>query len=301
MPELEFEVVHRPRGSVLFESLRWNSDAACFQWVDIECSRLYRWNEASGEIASVVLPFRYLPLALPISADVSLVASESCLYRFSWINTTLEHVLSLPVPAGARLNDGNFDAEGNLWIGSMNIAGTGNRGSLYCVSPELVVDVARDGVGISNGCVPHPDGGVLHIDTPTRCINRVVRDEQDFRIEPFAEVEGPGVPDGMAVVPDGVWVAIWGGARIDRFGFDGTRYAPLPVARRYPTSLAVGGTRGGKVAFTSATGDEEGRRDPEAMFSIGEPVLKVGATSAGEIDIRAGVSGARRWESNRGD
>lgn len=293
--ELGFTEISRPDDSKLFESVRWNAAAGCFQWVDIERCRLYRWFEESKKTEFADLPFRYLPLAIPLSVDDTLVCSESEVYRFRWSDLELKRVVSIPVPDGVRLNDGNFGHSNDLWVGSMGVDGTGNRGSLYRVGTDGSVSRVLTDVGISNGVVPHPHGGVLHIDTPTGQVTRITEHGGIFRRSHFASVPSPGVPDGMAMSPVGeVWVAVWGGGRIERFDINGSRLTPIQVPRRFPTAVAFGGRHGHVTAITAATGDADGPADSTATLMLASVSPDVSPHSGNQIVHESGASRFRK-------
>ncbi|MBR7191548.1 SMP-30/gluconolactonase/LRE family protein [Gordonia sp. SCSIO 19800] len=280
--EMTFDEVLSPTESILFESLRWNPGAGCFQWVDILRSKLYRWFEKTGNVEIADLPFQYLPLAIPLAADRTLVASDTEIYEFSWASGDLYRIAAVPALASVRLNDGNFDERGDLWVGSMHVAGEGQHGSLYRVTPAGEVICMADQLGISNGVVPHPAGGVLHIDTPTRRVTHFLDSAAaSSGTRNFAFLPGPGVPDGMTLAHGGVWIAMWGGARIERFDLSGDRMEPVSVPRRFPTSVAFGGDANDLVAVTAARGDEDGPPDPCAALLVGrmEPQAVSNSTS----------------------
>ena len=142
--------------------------------------------------------------------------------------------------------------------------------------------VLRD-VTISNGLQWTRDGATaLYVDTPTGRIDR-------FDVDPgagtfsgrrtFAEVAGPGLPDGMAIdEEDGVWVALWGGGAVHRYDAAGR----LDLVVELPVSQVTACTFGGpdlRTLFitTSRQGVEPGEQ-PEA-----------GAVFAYEAGVRGAV------------
>src|SRR5256885_1373349 len=59
---------------------------------------------------------------------------------------------------------------------------------------------------------------------------------------PFAAIERPGWPDGMAVdVDGGLWVALWGGSRVVHYLPDGTIAGEIPVPAVQVSSCCFGG------------------------------------------------------------
>jgi sugar lactone lactonase YvrE len=80
--------------------------------------------------------------------------------------------------------------------------------------------------------------------------------------------EEVGAPDGMTVDAAGdLWVAVYGGGRVQRYGPDGSLREELPVPARQSTSCAFGGPGLHRLYVTTATegwSDEERRARPEA-------------------------------------
>ena len=84
------------------------------------------------------------------------------------------------------------------------------------------------------------------VDTPRRVIWRYEFDLAKGELgaaEEFVRIEeAAGLPDGLATDRDGgVWVALFRGGALHRYGADGTRTDVVPMPVTYPTSLAFGG------------------------------------------------------------
>lgn len=81
-------------------------------------------------------------------------------------------------------------------------------------------------------------------------------------------------PDGLTVDEDGaIWVALWGGAAVNRYAPNGSLLATVPVPVERPTSCAFGGPDRATLFVTTARADldEAGlARQPDAVrvFSI---------------------------------
>lgn len=145
-----------------------------------------------------------------------------------------------------RFNDGGCDPAGAFLVGTMAYDESPGRGTLYRLDPDHGVSVVLEGVTISNGVQWTRDGrSALYVDTPTGRIDR-------FDVDPgsgawsqrrtFAEVAGPGLPDGLALdEQDGAWVALWGGGAVHRYDVSGRldRVVELPVTQ--VTACAFGG------------------------------------------------------------
>lgn len=153
----------------------------------------------------------------------------------------------VPVLAGpgARLNEGGCDPHGRFFVGSMADGAATGAAALYRIGADLAPVVVLPGVTISNGLQWSADGRLAYYnDTPTGRVDVIEVDEAGGFGErrPFAVVEPPGQPDGLAIDDEGgLWVALWGGSRVERYGPDGalTEVVELPVP--HVTSCAFGG------------------------------------------------------------
>ncbi len=108
------------------------------------------------------------------------------------------------------------------------------------------------GISVSNGIGWSPDGSALyHVDCPRRRI-----DVYDFDA-PTGSVAGRravvavdaelGTPDGLAVDAEGgIWVALWGGGAVHRYGPDGALEERLELPVTNVTSCASGAATSGR-------------------------------------------------------
>ena len=130
-----------------------------------------------------------------------------------------------------------------------------------------------DGLTISNGVGWSPDGRTMYLaDTIPRVIHAFAFDGDrgtisDGRV--LVEVAGPGAgPDGLTVDAAGdVWVAIFGGGRIERYTPEGELRQVLGVPARETTSCAFAGPGLHWLYVTTATenwSDEQRLAEPGA-------------------------------------
>jgi sugar lactone lactonase YvrE len=117
-----------------------------------------------------------------------------------------------------------------------------------------------DGVVHANGIGISPDGGTLY-HSDTRAGLLVVHDlspDGEVANRRAIRVEGSGHPDGLALDAEGgVWVAIFGGGRVDRYLPDGRRERSLPVPTPAVTSVCFAGADGRDLVVV--TGGDGGR------------------------------------------
>jgi sugar lactone lactonase YvrE len=159
------------------------------------------------------------------------------------VDQTLPPVFKDPL---IRMNDGGCDPQGRFYCGTMAYAETPGAGTLYRLDPDGRVEVTLRGVTISNGLQWSRAGDtVFYADTPTGRVDRFHFDPASGALtgrRTFAEIEGGGLPDGLAIdVEDGIWVALWGGGAVHRYDSDGRLdlVAKLPVSN--VTACAFGG------------------------------------------------------------
>ncbi|HEX8610933.1 MAG TPA: SMP-30/gluconolactonase/LRE family protein [Telluria sp.] len=144
-----------------------------------------------------------------------------------------------------RFNDGYVAADGSLWFGSMDAGETDPTGALYSLHPGGRLTTVDSGYIITNGPAMSPDGKTLyHTDTLGKRIYAfdLLPDGTATRMRLFIATAAPGHPDGMAVDAEGnIWVAMFRGARIDRYDPTGelTGSVAFPVSNI--TKLAFGG------------------------------------------------------------
>jgi len=224
----------------LGEGPRWRDGV--LTWIDIEGRALHRWDGSHSVVPLDAMPGCANPtedgdLVVALADRVQLLGSGEVLARFAH-------------GPDVRANDGACDAEGRLWVGTMPLDEQRPVGALYRLDGEALTPVL-DGLTISNGIGWSPDGSLMyHVDTPTRRIDVY---ERGGGRATFAEIDG--WPDGLTVDDEGcVWVAIYAGARVERWTPDGELDRVVAVPEPNPTACCLGD---GVLYVT--TGRAEGR------------------------------------------
>ncbi|HEV7931237.1 MAG TPA: SMP-30/gluconolactonase/LRE family protein [Actinomadura sp.] len=245
-----------PAGAELGEGPTWDPATERLLWVDVLGCRIHTYDPATGQDTTLATeqhvgaakPRESGGLVVNLRDGIGLYDPDG---SFRWLTLFGEE--------GARGNDAGVAPDRALWAGTMRYDEAPGGGALYRVDPGGEVTTVLDDVTISNGIGWSPDGRLMyHIDSPTRRI-----DVFDFHGDtvsdrrPFVTVEGPAVPDGLTVDADGcVWVALWGGGRVQRHTpagrLDRTVEAPVTLT----TACAFGGDDLTDLYITSARSTE---------------------------------------------
>jgi D-xylonolactonase len=232
--------------ATLGEGALWDAVRRHIWFVDIKGRRIHRCDEDGGARHSWDAPSQ-IGFVAPVDGGGMVCGLEDGLYRFAEADgafTTLAR-LEADVP-GNRFNDGHVDPLGRLWFGSMDNGESAPTGALYRFDGAGTQPRSMDaGYIITNGPAVSADGGTLyHTDTLAREIYAfdLQADGGIGRKRLFVAHEGSGHPDGMAVDADGyLWVAVFGGWRIDRYDPQGRKVGEVRFPCANITKPAFGG------------------------------------------------------------
>ncbi|MEU5434950.1 SMP-30/gluconolactonase/LRE family protein [Streptomyces sp. NPDC020719] len=237
----------------LGEGPTWDPVGGRLIWVDILASRIHGYEPGSGR-RTVMATEQHVGAAKPrvggglvvnLRDGVGLYGPDGA---FSWL-------LREPAP-GRRGNDAAVAPDGALWAGTMRYDEAPSGGSLTRVTGDGTPTPLPGDITVSNGIGWSPDGrSMYYVDSPTRRIDVFDFDGQlaHERREFAAIEEGAGFPDGLAVdAAGGVWVALWDGGAIRRYGPDGTLDLVVGLPVRRPTACAFGGPGLGDLYITTA-------------------------------------------------
>lgn len=245
---------------------------------DIRDQTLY-WADIVGLLACRQSPDGYQQWQLdePVSAFIpcergdAVVTLAGGVYRLD-LNSTethLERFCVADATTGNRSNEARCDAQGRLWLGTMqnNIAGDGSdipitrrSGGLFRVDPDGSVTQLLSDLGIVNTLLwSEASGRVICGDTLDEAlyIHDVADDGHLVERRTWAGPHPRGVPDGSAMDAEGyVWNARWGGHCLLRFAPDGCLDRIVELSVSHPTSCVFGGPNLTRLYVTSATPGE---------------------------------------------
>jgi sugar lactone lactonase YvrE len=221
------------------EGLRW--DAACGQlmWVDLATSRLLRAPldrldeplvHASDVPVGVAAPHVDGGWVLGAGRGIARLAEDG-----------EQQPLHQLEPAGNRMNDGACDPAGRFWVGSMAYDESPGAGSLHVLDLDGSVTTVLTGLTISNGVDWSPDGSVLYLNDSGAGVT-LAFDVDGTTLSGRRELvrHERGVGDGLTVDDEGLlWVALYGGAGVERYDLDGRRVSRVEVGAEQVSDVCL--------------------------------------------------------------
>ena len=241
MQEYYAEVFDRDR-YCLGESPYYDPRYKRYSWVDIIQSRLWTMQDGKKECFQFDQP---IGAAVPLrESDGFMLAAQDGLYLLKDGKTRLVKDLGSIYKSYWRSNDAKADADGRLWFGaSVGDDLHGAEGNLYCFDGKSVRCMQSD-TKISNGMAWSKDEKHYYFSDSLEyavfrydyCKEKGTISGRNvlFRVE-------KGVPDGMCIDGnDDLWVAIWGGNRIEkRDALTGELLALVYVPAEHVTSCCL--------------------------------------------------------------
>lgn len=252
-----------PQRYALAEGPFWDSPSHSLYWVDI-----------AGRLACRFGPegLQQWPMPEPVSAFIptqagdALVTLASGVYRLPLDQPTaaLRLFCQADLTPGNRANEARCDAQGQLWLGTMqNNLGDGGSdlpvtrrsGGLFRIASDGTATRLLAEQGIVNTLLWSADGQWLYCaDSLDGELRRypLLAGGQLGPAQPWAQA-GPGSPDGSAMDEQGyVWNARWGGGCLLRFAPDGRLDRRIELPLSHPTSCVFGGLQRRHLYVTSA-------------------------------------------------
>jgi sugar lactone lactonase YvrE len=242
------------------------------RWVDMLAGDLLALDPGSGAVSrtkvssvlAVVRPRAGGGLVLAVERGFALMDADGAL------RVLPELWSSGPV----RMNDGGCDARGRFYAGSIAVGEHHGQGSLYRLDPQtLGATPVLEGVTVSNGLAFSRDGGTaFYVDTDTRRIDifAVNADGELTRRRPFVTIPAAqGHPDGLCLdAQGGVWVALWDGGAVHRYGPDGELDTVVTVPVDRPTACCFGGPDLGDLYITTSRPGSDDPTPAGALFRV---------------------------------
>ena len=224
-------------------------------WVDIVGKKL--WMMQDGKRESVDLP-QLVGAAIPMAeSDGFIVALQDGLYQYQ--NGELKPFVDLKHTYKEywRSNDAKADAKGRIFFGAI-VEGDGHEpeGGLYCYDKGETRCLIGD-TKLANGMAWSSDQKKFYFsDSAEHAVFAFDYDVESGAIsnrKTLFTVED-GVPDGMTIdAEDNLWVAIWGGSRVEkRSGRTGELLDTIKLPAKQVTSCCFGDEDWMTLYITSA-------------------------------------------------
>ncbi len=237
------------------ESPLWDLERECLWWIDIQGQRLLRHTPRTQVNQQYPLPS--MPGLLAICSDGIVVGLEDGLWVFNANNKSINKISSLPnnLP-NTRINDGKVDSYGRLWFGIMGKNAENGIGSLMCRNQDGEIVNVLSNITIPNSISFSIDSKTIYFsDSASKqlCSYEISEDKAQLNNKKIIKTYNQNeYPDGSCIDSEGgIWVAVVGGARIERLDSSGmvTKIINLPVSR--PTMPVFGGSNMDCLFITS--------------------------------------------------
>jgi len=261
--------------SQLGEGTRWDDRYQELLHVDILAGRIYRDKINDDGALSPVRTFEVagtVGAIAPVENDEGWLLAADRSITYLRPDGELRPIAEI-APEGARMNDAACDPQGRLWAGTLANDQQPGGGSLYRLERSGEIELLLDGLTISNGLGWSPDGRTMYLaDSGPGVIHAFNFDPERGTISDdrlLVDVpEEIGSPDGLTVDADGdLWVAIYGGGRVQRYAPNGHRREELFLPAEQTTCCAFAGPGLHWLYVTTATEnwtDEQRRANPRA-------------------------------------
>ena len=251
-----------PHRAQLGEGPFWDAPTQALYWVNIAGKQALRL--MGGHLQIWQLP-EHVSAFIPCESGDALVTLSSGVYRLDLVTEALTLLCVADLQPGNRGNEARCDAQGRLWLGTMqnNIGEHGEdlpitrrSGGLFRIDADAQVTPLLSGLGIPNTLLWNEDASLVHFgDSMDGTLYRHAI-KPDGQLDPAQVWVGPharGGPDGSAMDVEGyLWNARWDGSCLLRIAPDSRveRIIELPVSR--PTSCVFGGPNLTTLYITSA-------------------------------------------------
>jgi sugar lactone lactonase YvrE len=237
-------------GYFLGEGPVWDAARQRLLWVDVMAGDVHE-----GRLGDHIEPvrswhFEHSVGAVAVAADGGLLVAERETLTRIHTDGRREHAARvLPEGAPGRLNDGAVDPDGRFLVGSL-----GNGREVLVRFEDGGCTTIDDDLTLSNGLAWSPSGDRFYsVDTLSR--NVYVRDYPAGARSVLCTVTD-GYPDGLCVDAAGnLWLAVWGGGRVECRAPDGDLLAVVEVAAPHTSSVAFAGPGLDVLVITTATQD----------------------------------------------
>ena len=245
--------------SALGEGPHWDYERNRLYWVDIIGKKFHIYDPKKNDNRTIQFD-QFIGAVVPEQSGQFILAMQNGLYRYDSDTDALTKIIDPEEDKiNNRFNDGKCDTQGSFWVGTMDLDGEKNRGSLYRLDTEGKIEKVISPVSISNGIAWSPDEKFMYfIDTPTNQVSTYHYEERTGNISYHGTaVQFPtelGYPDGMTIDSEGMlWIAHWGGAMVSRWNpHNGKLLETINIPAKNVTSCTFGGENLSELFVTTA-------------------------------------------------
>lgn len=263
--------------TLLGEGARWDARRDELLRVDIVAGRVFRDRvtaDGSLELIRAYTLVSTVGAIVPIEGDDGWLLAAGRGFAHLAPDGSVR-VIDEVVSDDSRMNDGACDPQGRFWAGSLAHDHRDGAGALWKFERDGTVTRVLDGLTIPNGIGWSLDNRTMYfIDSGPRLIRAFDFDHGAGEISNervlVAVDASVGAPDGLTVDAAGdLWVAVYGGGRVQRYAPDGTLREEHPFPAAQTTSCAFGGPGLHRLYVTTATEDwSDDRRLAEPAAGI---------------------------------
>ena len=265
----------------LSEGPRWDEARGELLWVDILGRGFHRAavtvDGRPQDVRTMALD-RHVGAVAPVAGGGYVLAAGQ---GFLFVGEDGARELAQPEAgrADVRMNDGACDPQGRFWAGTMAYDESPGAGVLYRLELDGRCSTVLTGLTISNGIGWSPDGATMYLsDSGAGVVEAFDFDGVTGAVDgrrTLVRIDRPGVaPDGLTVDEEGdVWVGLYGGWAVDRYGPDGSLRDTVPIPAAQATSCAFGGADRRTLFVTTGREGLDGaalERQPDAgrVFAV---------------------------------
>jgi sugar lactone lactonase YvrE len=235
---------------LLSEGPRWDDERQELLWVDILGCGFHRATlKADGspdQVRTMALD-RHVGVVAPVTGGGYVLAAGQGFLFVDEAGAVGELAQPEAGHVNVRMNDGACDPQGRFWAGTMAYDESPGAGTLYRLELDGRCSTVLTGLTISNGIGWSPDGATMYLsDSGTGLVEAFDFDGLTGAIggrRTLVHIDQPGAaPDGLTVDELGdIWVALYGGWAVNRYGPDGSLRATVHIPVAQVTSCAFGG------------------------------------------------------------
>ena len=245
----------------LGEGAVWDYKNNRLLWIDITDGKVFVFTPSDGKNVEISVG-KMIGTVVPYEKNKVVVALEDGIYELDLETKKLTFICTPenPVVKGNRYNDGKCDAQGRLWVGTMNMKENTPTAGLYIVKGNGECQQVLKNVITSNGiCWSLDNKKMYYHDSPLRTISAFDCDLNAGIISNREEIvkmpKDMGNADGNTIDADGmVWVANWGGACASQWNpHTGQLLQKIEVPAYNVASVAFGGENLDDLYFTTTS------------------------------------------------